>query len=225
VATACRVRQSFGLLNVDGDGYDAGQGMHCLVNTMANQPRAESALEFLDLTSRDLPDIFEVCCCIYWELPEQFEKRPGKERMRGLQERWFAKQGPGLLLGKVARQGKEVRGFIRFGPPEIYPQRLGYSSGPVSEDALLITCLFVAKPYRGLGIARRLLSLAEDAATRRYSYSAVETFARKGSANNPSGPVELWLKCGYEVLRDDDEFPLMRKLVQSSRGPGHAADN
>jgi len=181
---------------------------------MTSQTPAESPLTFSDLSPRDLSDVFDLCGCIYWELPEQFEKRPGKDRMRELLAEWLSKHGAGHPLGKVARQGKEVRGFVRFGPPELYPQSLRYSSGPVSQDALLVTCLFVAKPYRGSGIARRLLSLTEEAATNRYAYSAVEAFARKGSANNPSGPVELYLKCGYEVLRDDGEFPLMRKTVK-----------
>lgn len=176
-------------------------------------------MQFLDLSSRDLPDIFELCCCIYWELPSQFEKRPAKDQMRELLQEWFSRHSAGLLLGKVARQGREVRGFIRFGPPEIYPQRLSYRSGPVSEDALLITCLVVARQYRRLGIARQLVSLAEDAAAEQYGYAAVEAFARKGSANNPSGPVELYSKCGYEILRDDREFPLMRKAVRSSPRP------
>jgi ribosomal protein S18 acetylase RimI-like enzyme len=181
---------------------------------MTRQAPAESPLTFSDLNPRDLSDVFELCGCIYWELPEEFEKRPGKDRMREFLAEWFSKHSAGQLLGKVARQGKELRGLVRFGPPELYPQSLRYSSGPVSEDALLITCLLVAKPYRGLGIARRLLSLAEDAAAERYTYAAVETFARKGCANNPAGPVELYLKCGYEVLRDDSEFPLMRKRVK-----------
>jgi len=38
----------------------------------------------------------------------------------------------------------------------------------------------------------------------------VETFARKSNANNPSGPVEFYLRNGFEIYRSDPEFPLMR---------------
>lgn len=38
----------------------------------------------------------------------------------------------------------------------------------------------------------------------------METFARKGNAENPSGPVEFYLRHGFTVQRDDPEFPLLR---------------
>ncbi|MCX8174485.1 MAG: hypothetical protein N3F63_07790 [Thermoplasmata archaeon] len=39
---------------------------------------------------------------------------------------------------------------------------------------------------------------------------AVETFARRGSATNPSGPMEFYLLHGFSVFHDNKEFPLMR---------------
>ncbi len=39
---------------------------------------------------------------------------------------------------------------------------------------------------------------------------AVETFARKGKPDNPSGPVKLYLRNGFRIQKDDKEFPLMR---------------
>jgi hypothetical protein len=41
-------------------------------------------------------------------------------------------------------------------------------------------------------------------------FKAVETFARKGSDNNPSGPLRFYLKHGFKVISDKDEFPLVR---------------
>jgi hypothetical protein len=38
----------------------------------------------------------------------------------------------------------------------------------------------------------------------------METFARKGSSDNPSGPVEFYLVEGFRIFRDDKEFPLVR---------------
>jgi GNAT superfamily N-acetyltransferase len=137
--------------------------------------------------------------------------------MRSLKERWLAEHSAGRVLGKVARAGKELRGFIQYGPPEMYPRQREYRSGPVSGDALLITCLFVAAPYRGLGLARQLLSLAEREAAQEYGCAALETFARKTSADNPSGPAQLYEAHGFEILREEDEFPLVRKALLSGR--------
>jgi len=90
------------------------------------------------------------------------------------------------------------------------PLSAEYSSGPPSGDAVLIPCFFIAqKKYRERGLGKQLLqSIIED--LRKRGFKAVETFARKNNPNNPSGPVEFYLKNGFRVLRDDPEFPLMR---------------
>ena len=171
----------------------------------------EKQLRFCNLCPGDVPDIFSLCSgCVYWELPEEFARGLSSQEMQLMKEGWLAIHVTNSVLGKVARKGNELVGFIQFGPPELYPQRLSYRAGPISKDAMLITCLFVRSECRGKGLARQLLSLAIDAA-RQEGYFATETFARRGSANNPSGPIELYLDCGFEVVRDDEEFPLVRK--------------
>ena len=45
---------------------------------------------------------------------------------------------------------------------------------------------------------------------RKREVKAVETFARKNSENNPSGPLELYLKHNFKVKNDKDDFPLVR---------------
>lgn len=39
---------------------------------------------------------------------------------------------------------------------------------------------------------------------------AMETFARIDSENNPSGPLSFYLKHGFKVVRQNDDFPLVR---------------
>jgi ribosomal protein S18 acetylase RimI-like enzyme len=90
------------------------------------------------------------------------------------------------------------------------PLSAKYSSGPPSEDAVLISCLFIAqKEYRGRGLGSLLLqSIIKDLKAR--ELKALETFARKNNPSNPSGPMKFYLKNGFRVFRDDPEFPLMR---------------
>lgn len=38
----------------------------------------------------------------------------------------------------------------------------------------------------------------------------VETIARKNNPENPSGPVEFYLKNKFIIYKDDKEFPLVR---------------
>jgi len=42
-------------------------------------------------------------------------------------------------------------------------------------------------------------------------FKAIETFARSGSPNNPSGPIELYLKEGFYVKEEmNPEYALVR---------------
>lgn len=66
--------------------------------------------------------------------------------------------------------------------------------------------------WRGQGLGSLLLrAILDELSTR--GTTAVETFARKGSAANPSGPLELYLKHGFSVLQDDPRFPLVRRVL------------
>ena len=49
---------------------------------------------------------------------------------------------------------------------------------------------------------------------RERGFKAIETFARKSSENNPSGPLELYLKNNFEIENDKDDFPLVRLDVK-----------
>ncbi len=163
--------------------------------------------------------MFALCQgCVYWEMPRQFATRPSFGEMLRMKTEWLARHSRGRILGKVARENGGLLAFTQFGPPELYPQRLTYDAGPVSEDAMLITCLFVGHHSRGRGLATELLRLAEETAVRT-GYRALEVFARRNSSNNPAGPIELYLRSGFEVLRDDDVLPLMRKEVARREGP------
>ncbi|MDH7564717.1 MAG: hypothetical protein QHH24_07600 [Candidatus Bathyarchaeota archaeon] len=46
----------------------------------------------------------------------------------------------------------------------------------------------------------------------RRGFKALETFARKSSAENPSGPLSLYLKYGFRVVVEEDDFPLVRMV-------------
>jgi len=112
--------------------------------------------------------------------------------------------------GKIVyRRGKPV-GYAQYSSCELLPRSADYKSGSPGDDAVLISCLFIPlKDFRRLGLASRLIrAIVED--LRKNGIKAIETFARKGKADNPSGPAEFYLKNGFRIQRDDPEFPLMR---------------
>jgi GNAT superfamily N-acetyltransferase len=167
-------------------------------------------LEFGNLDTRHIDQLPALCgCCVYWEFPRAFDEAVPADRALLMKSEWVRCNAAEFPVGRVALSGGKVVGFIQFGPPELFPRQLDYLSGPVDEDALLVACLFVRASSRRTGIARRLLAQASEVA-QEMGYAALETFARRGSSNNPSGPVELYEACGFRVVREAPEFPLVR---------------
>ena len=105
--------------------------------------------------------------------------------------------------------GKGV-GYAQYAPPVYLPNAAEYPAGPPGDDAVLISCLFVAQQeLRGSGLGSQLLvSIIDELRTR--GAEAVETFGRKDSPENPSGPADFYLRNGFRTDRDDKEFPLLR---------------
>jgi len=151
--------------------------------------------------------------CIYWEHPELcldpatekkeevFQKKLAW--LRHVKEQFVAYRGILYLEDKAV-------GFAQSAPPRFPPAPTRYPAGPAREDAVLISCLFIpAKEHRGQGLGSLLLrDILEELQER--GIKAVETFARKGSSENPARPLEFCLKHGFRIHRDDEEFPLVR---------------
>jgi GNAT superfamily N-acetyltransferase len=65
------------------------------------------------------------------------------------------------------------------------------------------------REFRGLGLGYELLrTILGELRGRRVN--AVETFTRRGSAENPSGPLGFYVRHGFRIFKDDREFPLVR---------------
>lgn len=96
-----------------------------------------------------------------------------------------------------------------YGPPSFFPNSRDYPSGPLTEGAIFLACLFIPEvKYRGLGLGERLL-LEILKELEKMGYERVETFAGRESPDNPSGPLYFYLKQGFTILRDDFEYPLV----------------
>ncbi|MGY4706587.1 N-acetyltransferase family protein [Candidatus Bipolaricaulota sp. J31] len=151
--------------------------------------------------------------CIYWEHPELCTdpKIEVKEEMLAKKRTWLRRvREEWGNCGKLLFLGDEAVGYAQYAPARFFPAVKEYTAGPVSEDAVLITCLFIpSQEHRRRGLGSALLSAILEELRGR-GIAAVETFARRGSPESPSGPVEFYLKHGFRVLRDDPQFPLLR---------------
>jgi len=177
-------------------------------------------IEIVNLTEENLVDApewptypFSCKYCTYWEYPEENAGSAAEKKAVMIQRKlaWLKRVNSEWgNCGKIAYSDGQPIGYAQYAPARYLPRSADYDSGPASEDAVLISCLFIPnRAFRGIGIGSRLLlSIVDDLRQRREK--AIETFARKGSADNPSGPVELYLTQGFAIFRDDKEFPLAR---------------
>jgi len=186
----------------------------------------EIEVDIVDITEVNLSDIPESCSgCVYWESPEEFdkakeEKQEAKKKIGFKQKKreWFVQTRKEFgTCGKIAYYNGEPVAYAQFAPSTRLPNTSHYESQPVGklEDGVIfISCLYVAdRTMRGRGLGEALLkNVVED--LRRRGFKAVETFARRGNPDNPSGPLEFYVKNGFIIKdRTNPEFPLVQLFL------------
>jgi GNAT superfamily N-acetyltransferase len=152
--------------------------------------------------------------CLYWQTSVPFDEKMLKPEMECEKREWFKKVIKEFgTCSFIAYFSNVPIGFIQYAPAKFFPRIKEYASGPPSEDAVFLACLYIANKEarrKGLGTAMLKELLAELG---KRKFEAVETFAGKKSENNPSGPLELYLKHGFKIKNDKDDFPLVRLEV------------
>jgi GNAT superfamily N-acetyltransferase len=152
--------------------------------------------------------------CAYWETTGRYPCREARSTAGYRKREWYRQKGAG---GRIAYLDGHCVGYAQYGSPAAFPRVIDYAAGSPSEDALFLGCLFVVPDARGAGIGRALLEAVEAEAGAR-GCLAVETFARRGSARNPAGPLAFYLNRGYRVALGDAEYPLVRKTIAVAPG-------
>lgn len=175
-----------------------------------------------DITAENLSDIPEGCRnCIYWEYPEDFEKIRLVEQNGKLQfcvekkKDWFLETLKEFgNCGKIVYCKDKPVGYAQYAPFTRLPQAKNYESkhlGKPYEGVIFLSCLYISdKVMREKGVGTQLLKHVINDLKKR-GFEAIETFARRGSSNNPSGPMELYLKEGFYVREElSSEYALVR---------------
>lgn len=125
----------------------------------------------------------------------------------------------GRMTGYLAYQGDTVIGWCQAGARA--------SIANVVNDPLLtlpdddpaeigsIVCFVVARPYRGIGAARRLLDGA-CAGFREAGLAVAEAYPRPQAATdaaNYHGPLQLYLSSGFSIFRESDDVTVVRRRL------------
>lgn len=168
----------------------------------------ERKVNIIDITIDTIDEIIDPCnVCTYWEDPKSFEK--GSEEGALIKKRWFIEVlGRWGCCGKLLYINDKPIGYSQYAPSRFFPQLENYAIKP-SDDAVFISCLFIKESYRNKNLGKKLLTaIINDLKDRKIK--AIETIARRGSSNNPSGPLEFYLKNEFKIIKEHEEFPLLR---------------
>jgi len=174
-----------------------------------------------DITEENLGDIPEPCrSCLYWETPlfEQSKQKglPTEEvQCEAMKATWFLKTLKEFgNCGKILYVDDKPIGYTQYSTANRLPNTRQYGAeklGRAEENVVFISCLYISdENFRGKGLGKRLLDEVVVDLKKR-GFKAVETFARRSSANNPSGPIELYLKKDFQIREEiDSDFSLVR---------------
>lgn len=162
-------------------------------------------------TLENFKDIPSPCrYCLYWQTKGEYSQEMLKSEREKEKREWFKKvtSTSGPCIKTAYLNGKPI-GFMQYAPAKFFPQVKEYTSEQPSTEAVFIACLFIIdKDDRGKGFGRAMLKgLLDDLKQR--GFKVVETYARRSSAENPSGPLKLYLKHDFRARNEENDFPLV----------------
>ncbi len=139
----------------------------------------------------------------------------GTEEKKNWFEHVRTQWGP---CGQVAMsEERQALAYCQYAPADFIPQLNFAKLGPVSSDAVFLACLYVPAKYRGRGLGKLLLHAVQKDLIKR-GCRAIETFARRAPAKNPSGWTEFYLANGWQVVKASSSISLLRLDLRAAAG-------
>jgi len=165
------------------------------------------------LSPANIDDLPPRCrSCSYWLTSEKLPARCGvaqdaetkREWVEGTSETWGE-------CGTLLYIDSEVVGHGLYGPATAFPQAVHFGCGPISADAVFLSCLLVREDARHHGVAKTVLQAIEKSLYTRRA-KAIEAIARASDLEELTalGPVDFYLKNGFYIKSDHPRYPLVR---------------
>ncbi|HET7466040.1 MAG TPA: GNAT family N-acetyltransferase [Candidatus Dormibacteraeota bacterium] len=179
--------------------------------------RVDDYLDFFDHRAfRDFP-AWQSCYCMETHrdhTDEEWSARTGADNRADMQ----AMIGAGRVTALLAyAEGKPV-GWCNYGETTRLSgvmMKLGLDAAE-HDRVGSIACFVIAAPYRGHGVATRLLDTAVDRLRER-GMRAVEAYPRKQDEGTDQahyrGSLRMYEKAGFEPYRENDRYFVMRKTL------------
>ena len=157
--------------------------------------------------------------CAFWESAGERERRCGTVCDADLQGAWYRRVTDEWGdCGRVAFDGDEVLGFIKYAPSGFFPQVSTFNAAPEDPSVPLIACLHISSDVRHRGLGTVLLRAAlRDLVGR--GERRVEAFGYTDLVGTrdqmPMLGVAFLLRNGFTIVRPDPSYPLLRLDLKS----------
>lgn len=171
---------------------------------------------FDDIAFRDFP-AWQDCYCMETHLAESEEEagvRTAAENRRDMSEGIEQRKVTALL----AMAGGEPVGWCNYGETtHLAGVMRRFKLDAASQEGVgSVACFVIASPYRGHGVASQLLDAAIDRLRER-GVRQVEAYPPRRGDDTPQGnyrgPMEMYLRAGFEPYRELERNVVMRKKL------------
>ncbi|HEX2403374.1 MAG TPA: GNAT family N-acetyltransferase [Acidimicrobiia bacterium] len=165
---------------------------------------AMDAIEFFDTDAfPDYPQ-WGACYCMFFPRGGRANENWGQEPWRENREDQLHRIRDGKTTGMLAYSGGKVVGWCNASPRAEFP---GLATGN-DEEIVSVVCFVIAPPYRGHGVATRLLEGVVSNFTNR-GFRRLEAYPVRETGDQRKafhGTLELFSRFGFEV---ESEVPLV----------------
>jgi GNAT superfamily N-acetyltransferase len=167
-------------------------------------------LSLVDVTEANYASIPIPCrYCLYWQKTEPFTEDMARPEAGPEKLVWWRRTTSDFgTCHKIATVDGEPAGFIQYAPARYFPRVETFAPLVASPDALFIACLYLEKDWRGKGLG--IAMVRQLVAELRRIGRPIETISEDGSTDNPSGPVDLYVKQGFNVIGTNKDWKLLR---------------
>jgi GNAT superfamily N-acetyltransferase len=150
------------------------------------------------------------CQCVAWWVPtwEGWGERSA-EQNRALREKMLR---DGVHDGYFVYAGGALAGWVQAWKRDAFAKLATQFGAASDEDAWMIGCVLVLKPFRQKGVAREALRLVVGGLRLRGARS-IDAFPKRGAGDASelwNGPESTYADLGFAVVRDDAKRPLLR---------------
>jgi len=178
-------------------------------------------LDFFDHAAFTDNPLWSGCYCMYYHFmgtEEEWEKRSASENRETVSKLIGEGKAHGLLAYANGRPVGWCHAAPRTAIPrlKLYQHKL-FQQFRVEDPERVgsIVCFVIAKPYRGRGIARRLVDTACEVFTRQ-GLAFAEAYPRKkteSDADKYAGPLNMYLKARFSMFRELERYVIVRKAL------------